>query len=74
MVIMSKHKNHVDRRRNLIGNAMGELRLKELELCNRASPVYSVCADTGQKFQVYNPNANKGRKSGNVMQYTHESR
>ncbi|MFZ5645165.1 MAG: hypothetical protein ACOY46_16440 [Bacillota bacterium] len=60
---MSKHKNHIDRRRNLIGNALGDQRVKELEKCNKLSPVYSVSNINGQKFEVYNPNAKKGRKS-----------
>ncbi|MFZ5634458.1 MAG: hypothetical protein ACOY40_16620 [Bacillota bacterium] len=59
---MSKHKNHVDRRRNLIGNALSEERIKEMEKLNRVSPVYSVCAGTGQKFEIYNPNVNKGKR------------
>lgn len=68
-MVMSKHKNHVDRRRNLIGNAMGEQRLKEMERCNRTSPVYSVCSSTGQKFEIYNPNVNKGRRGKAAPQY-----
>ncbi|HBV96071.1 MAG: hypothetical protein JL50_05525 [Peptococcaceae bacterium BICA1-7] len=67
---MSKHKNHVDRRRNLIGNALGEQRIKEMERCNRTSPVYSVSSSTGQKFEVYNPNANKGRRGRDEILYT----
>jgi hypothetical protein len=59
---MSKHKNHVDRRRNLIGNAHGDMRLKEMEKLNKTSPVYSVCTDTGQKFEIYYPNLSRGKK------------
>jgi len=52
----------VDRRRNFIGNAFGEKRVKEMEKLNKSSPVYSVSSLNGQKFEIYNPNLNKGRR------------
>ena len=67
---MSKHRNHIDRRRNLIGNALGQQRLKELEKYNKVSPVFTVSSSTGQKFEVYNPNMNKGRRSKSIEQFS----
>lgn len=60
---MSKHRNHVDRRRNLIGNAIGEERIREMEKLNRNSPVYTVSSHTGQRYEIYNPNAGKGKRA-----------
>jgi len=63
MKTVSKHRSHVDRRRNLIGNAIGEERVKEMEKLNRISPVYSINCHTGQRYEVYYPNINKGRRA-----------
>lgn len=47
----------------MIGNAIGEERVKEMEKLNRISPVYSINCHTGQRYEVYYPNINKGRRA-----------
>ncbi|TEB09404.1 hypothetical protein Pmgp_03175 [Pelotomaculum propionicicum] len=61
---MSKHRSHVDRKRNEYGNALTKMRLGQMERLNKAAPLieYNLESFTG-KFEVYNPNKKKGRKS-----------
>ncbi|WP_286726145.1 hypothetical protein [Pelotomaculum sp. PtaB.Bin117] len=60
---MSKHKSHVDRRRNEYGNAVSKMRVKQMERLNKAAPLieYNLENFSG-KFEIYDHNKNKGRK------------
>lgn len=61
---MSKHKSHVDRKRNEYGNALSKMRVGQMERLNRSAPLveYNLESFSG-KFEVYDPNKKKGRKS-----------
>jgi len=61
---MSKHKSHVDRKRNEHGNALSKMRVGQMERLNRSAPLveYNLESFSG-KFEVYDPNKKKGRKS-----------
>lgn len=61
---MSKHRCHVDRKRNEYGNALARMRTVQMERLNKSAPLieYNLASFTG-KFEVYDPNKKKGRKS-----------
>lgn len=61
---MSKHRSHVDRKRNEYGNAVTKMRLSKMERMNKSAPLvqYNMESFTG-KFEIYDPNKNKGRKN-----------
>ncbi|MDD4766723.1 MAG: hypothetical protein PHF87_03970 [Desulfotomaculaceae bacterium] len=61
---MSKHKSHVDRKRNANGNAVTKMRLSKMERMNKSAPLveYNIDNFTG-KFEIYDPNKKKGRKN-----------
>jgi hypothetical protein len=63
--IMSKHRCHVDRKRNEYGNAITKMRVDLMERLNKSAPLieYNLEAFTG-KYEVYDPNKRKGRKNG----------
>lgn len=64
-ITMSKHRSHVDRKRNEYGNAVTKMRLGKMERMNKSAPLveYNIESFTG-KFEIYDPNKNKGRKNG----------
>jgi hypothetical protein len=61
---MSKHRCHVDRKRNEYGNAVTKMRLSKMERINKSAPLveYNIESFMG-KFEIYDPNKKKGRKS-----------
>ena len=61
--VMSKHKCHVDRKRNEYGNAVTKMRVNLMERLNKSAPLieYNLEAFSG-RFEVYDPNKRKGRK------------
>ncbi|HPU35411.1 MAG TPA: hypothetical protein PL078_03555 [Bacillota bacterium] len=61
---MSKHKCHVDRKRNEYGNAIANMRVQLMERLNKSAPLieYNLESFSG-RFEVYNPNKRKGRKN-----------
>lgn len=61
---MSKHRSHVDRKRNEYGNALAKMRVGQMERLNKSAPLveYNLESFSG-KFEVYDPNKKKGRKS-----------
>jgi len=63
--VMSKHKCHVDRKRNEYGNAVTKMRVKLMERLNKSAPLieYNLESFSG-KFEVYDPNKRKGKKNG----------
>lgn len=62
---MSKHRCHVDRKRNEYGNAVSKMRLEKMERLNKSAPLVEYNMDSfSGKFEVYDPNKQKGRKSG----------
>lgn len=65
---MSKHRCHVDRKRNEYGNAVSKMRVEQMERLNKAAPLveYNLESPAG-KFEVYNPNQKKGRKNKMVL-------
>lgn len=65
---MSKHRNHVDRKRNEYGNAIAKMRLDQMEKLNKAAPLveYNLESFSG-KFEVYDPNKKKGRRNNIVI-------
>ena len=65
---MSKHRSHVDRKRNEYGNAVARMRLEQMERINKSAPLvkYNLEGSSG-KFEVYNPNKKKGRKSNIIL-------
>jgi len=60
---MSKHKNHVDRKRNEYGNAVSKMRIQQMEQLNKTAPLieYNLENYSG-KFEIYDPNKRKGKK------------
>jgi len=64
---MSKHRCHVDRKRNEYGNAVTRMRVDQMERLNKSAPLveYNLECFSG-KFEVYDPNKKKGRK-GNII-------
>lgn len=60
---MSKHKSHVDRKRNEYGNALAKMRLDQMERLNKSAPLveYNLESFMG-KFEIYDPNKKKGRR------------
>ncbi|WP_153189506.1 hypothetical protein [Pelotomaculum sp. FP] len=65
---MSKHRCHVDRKRNEYGNALSKARLERMERLNKNAPLveYNLQTFSG-KFEIYDPNKNKGRKSNILL-------
>lgn len=62
---MSKHRCHVDRKRNEYGKAISKMRLEHMERLNKSAPLVEYNLDSfSGKFEVYDPNKQKGRKSG----------
>lgn len=61
---MSKHKSHVDRKRNAYGNAVTKMRLNKMERMNKSAPLveYNLESFVG-RFEIYDPNKKKGRKN-----------
>ena len=61
---MSKHRSHVDRKRNEYGNAVTKMRLNKMERMNKSAPLveYNLESFSG-KFEIYDPNKKKGRKN-----------
>jgi len=61
---MSKHRSHVDRKRNEYGNAVTKMRLNKMERLNKSAPLveYNLESFSG-KFEIYDPNKKKGRKN-----------
>lgn len=61
---MSKHKSHVDRKRNEYGNAVTKMRLSKMESMNKSAPLveYNLESFSG-RFEIYDPNKKKGRKT-----------
>lgn len=61
---MSKHRSHVDRKRNEYGNALAKMRVTQMERLNKSAPLieYNLESYAG-KFEVYDPNKKKGRRS-----------
>ena len=61
---MSKHRSHVDRKRNEYGNAVTKMRLGRMESMNKSAPLveYNLESFAG-RFEIYDPNKKKGRKS-----------
>lgn len=61
---MSKHRCHVDRKRNEYGNAVTKMRLSKMERMNKSAPLveYNIESFTG-RFEIYDPNKKKGRKT-----------
>gem|GEM_PF-1481443 len=64
---MSKHRCHVDRKRNEYGNAMAKMRLDRMEKLNKSAPLveYNLESFTG-RFEVYDPNKKKGRGNNDL--------
>jgi len=60
---MSKHKSHVDRKRNEYGNAVSKMRIQQMERLNKTAPLieYNLENYSG-KFEIYDPNKRKGKK------------
>lgn len=60
---MSKHRCHVDRKRNEYGNALSKMRTDQMERLNKSAPLveYNLNNFLG-KFEPYEPNKKKGRK------------
>lgn len=56
---MSRSKHHVDRKRNVYGNAYLRARVRELERANRRAPVVSYYVDS-PTFIVYIPRRGRG--------------
>jgi hypothetical protein len=62
--VMSKHRCHVDRKRNEYGNAITKMRVDLMERLNKSAPLVEYNLETfSGKFEVYNPNKKKGRKN-----------
>ena len=61
---MSKHRCHVDRKRNEYGNALAKMRIDQMERLNKSAPLveYNLESFSG-KFEVYDPNKKKGRRN-----------
>lgn len=61
---MSKHRCHVDRKRNEYGNAVTKMRLNKMERMNKSAPLveYNLESFAG-RFEIYDPNKKKGRKN-----------
>lgn len=66
--VMSKHKCHVDRKRNEYGNAVTKMRVNLMERLNKSAPLieYNSEAFSG-RFEVYDPNKRKGRKNEIIL-------
>lgn len=66
--LMSKHRCHVDRKRNEYGNAVTKMRVDQMERLNKSAPLveYNLESFSG-KFEVYDPNKKKGRKSNIIL-------
>ncbi|VFU18069.1 conserved hypothetical protein [anaerobic digester metagenome] len=66
--VMSKHKCHVDRKRNEYGNAVTKMRVNLMERLNKSAPLieYNLEAFSG-RFEVYDPNKRKGRKNEIIL-------
>ncbi len=64
---MSKHKCHVDRKRNEYGNAVARMRVDQMERMNKSAPLveYNLKNFNG-KFEVYNPHSKKGRRKDRI--------
>jgi len=63
--VMSKHKCHVDRKRNEYGNAVTKMRVKLMERLNKSAPLIEHNLESfSGKFEVYDPNKRKGKKNG----------
>jgi hypothetical protein len=66
--VMSKHKCHVDRKRNEYGNAVTKMRVNLMERLNKSAPLieYNLEAFSG-RFEVYDPNKRQGRKNEIIL-------
>ncbi len=65
---MSKHRCHVDRKRNEYGNAVTRMRVGQMERLNKSAPLIGYNLENYKgKFEIYDPNKMKGRKNNTII-------